>query len=205
MRPFAYNLKALMYRSDVTQQEVARACEVSQSAVSQWLKGVKVPSAHNLLRVCEAFQVTEQDLMSATEGFYTQLTGRACPDDGRKPAIEYAFVSLGDADGERNHPVPSQVAARHPKAYYVEVLFDTMDKVIPPKCVALVDPDLAPHSGSIVAVNDTGRKLYRYLAGNEFVALVPESHADHRDIITKPGEVDMLGVVVWFQAAGELS
>ena len=204
MKPFAYNLKALMYESDVTQQEVARACGVSQSAVSQWLKGTKVPSDHNLQKVCGAFQVTEQDLMSATDGLYSKVTGRACPDDGRKPRFEYAFVSLANEDDGRNHPVPSQIASRHPKAYYIEVLFDTMDKVIPPKCVALVDPDMAPHSGSVVAVNDTGRKLYRYLAGNDFVALVPESHADHRDIITKPGDVDMLGVVVWFQAAKEL-
>ncbi len=204
MKPIAYNLKALMYKANVTQPQFARMVGVSQPAVSQWLRGMKVPSDNSLMRICEVFQVSESDLLSDDAGLYRELTGRNTPLDNSSPRLEYAFTTMEGEQGDR-YPVPTDLAREHPRAFFVEVAFDTLDKVVPVGCVALVDPAMEPHSGSVVCVNDTGRKLYRWLAGNSFVALVPESHdPSWKDVMTDRDSIDLVGVVVWFQAAGEL-
>src|ERR1039457_1172667 len=59
---FAGRLSALMQERKVTQVRLAREFQVSQAAVSKWLKGT-VPSGETLVRLAHFFGVTPEELV----------------------------------------------------------------------------------------------------------------------------------------------
>ena len=82
-----------------------------------------------------------------------------------------------------------------------------MDRVIPDGSLVCVDPDAEPSTGRIVVMEPTEgesvmRRIYR---GNRWVMLVADSWSgEHEDIVLREGDSNrLLGVVVWWQAAGE--
>ncbi len=60
---FVENLKQLMKESNITQTELSKNIGVSQSAISNWLKGVKEPSLTSLWLVADYFGYTIDELL----------------------------------------------------------------------------------------------------------------------------------------------
>ena len=73
----------------------------------------------------------------------------------------------------------------------------------------LIDPDITPQNGQAVAVQiDKGDVLLRVLSrGSSTLMLVADSFEEHEDMVfsgDSQQEVELLGVVVWFQAAADV-
>ncbi len=215
MKPFAYNLEALLYARDMKQEALAAEIGYSQSAVSKWMRGEREPSMPALHRLCETYALTMEDLTNAQGGLYEQVTGNLPPrreldtlDNARRSQYlgrhryEYRVVNLGVVA-----TVPPATERRFPDAYYLQVPTDTVDRLLPKGCIALVDPTLEPRSGDLVAVGtDEEPTFWRYLKASSMTILAPHSgNPEHTDQVFQEGEdIDLVGVVVWFQAAGEL-
>lgn len=216
------NLVALIDRERITQETFARKIGRSQGAVSQWLNGTKPPSMASVKLICNAFNLTENDVISSDNGLYAKLHGLTDAPAGAiaAKASNTAFLPLrgkvhaGDPQDPENLDgmveLPASVAANHPHAYFLEVMGDCMDKVYPDGCLILVDPDRMPADGSIAAVSIDGtdyvmRRLHR---GASSMMLSPEStNPEHRDIVITQEDgrtVNLVGTVVWYQPKKEL-
>lgn len=215
----AENLDALLVKFDITQEALARIAGSSPSSVHRWRHGAQMRSDY-LRRICDAFDLNEDDLLSDKYGLAAKEHGLV-PDGAIKPcASEPAYAPLlgrvhaGEAqEPDVLHdaiPVPYEIIKRHPQGYFLQVEGDCMDNVYPEGCYILIDPEQRPSNGSIAVVSIDGadyvmRRLYR---GANTLILSPDSHnAEHEDMVFTSADehtVEFHGTVVWFQSSKEM-
>lgn len=215
----AENLDALLVKYDMSQEAFARLIGTSSSSVHRWRHGGQM-RADTLHRICSAFDLTEDDLLSDSNGLAAKEHGRI-PDGAIRPcASESAYAPLlgrvhaGKAQEpdvlQDAVPVPYEIIKRHPQGYFLQVEGDCMDNVYPEGCYILIDPEQRPSNGSIAVVSIDGadyvmRRLYR---GANTLILSPDSHnAEYVDMVfaaTTEHTVEFHGTVVWFQSSKEM-
>ena len=89
----AENLDALLVKFDITQEALARIAGSSPSSVHRWRHGAQMRSDY-LRRICEAFDLNEDDLLSDKYGLAAKEHGLV-PDGAIKPcASEPAYAPL---------------------------------------------------------------------------------------------------------------
>ena len=59
----ARTIKELRFEKSVSQEDVAKACQVQQSAVSKWERGATTPSADKIVLLAKFFEVTSDYLL----------------------------------------------------------------------------------------------------------------------------------------------
>lgn len=111
-----------------------------------------------LRRICDAFDLNEDDLLSDKYGLAAKEHGRI-PDGAIKPTTaKPAYAPLlgrvhagkaQEADVLQDAvPVPYEIIKRHPQGYFLQVEGDCMDKVYPEGCYILIDPEQRPSNGA---------------------------------------------------------
>jgi transcriptional regulator with XRE-family HTH domain len=104
---FSQKLRDLMDRKDKTQDDVARACDLSQPAVSKWLKGT-VPGGEQLSRLADLFGVSTDFLLGRETSEAETPHGEA--EETAEPAVRSAAEQLSVL---HDHDPPSfEVAQR---------------------------------------------------------------------------------------------
>lgn len=100
--------------------------------------------------------------------------------------------------------VPVDVDRAFPKAYFLVVRGDSMNKVISENMYALIDPCEELNNGEIgvIRVNGTEATLKRFYKMDDYIMLQPEStNPEHKNqIYTSKEEIDsisILGKLVW--------
>lgn len=207
---------------DITQEELAKVAGVSRGAVSQWEGGFSEPRMSAIQKIADHYGIMKSNIIE-DDGMdiLDPVTRRPRPQGAIAPERdETAYLPLlgrvhaGDPcepdELSETVALPATVADSHPRAYFLHVEGDCMDKVYPEGCLILVDPDREPSSGSIAAVSIDGRDavMRRLLRTPSTIVLAPESfNPEHRDIVVTDAEahtVELYGTVVWFQAAREM-
>lgn len=220
---FGRNIQALIDSdASYTQDSVAKAIDSTVTSVNGWINRGVQPRRSNIERLKDTFGLTDDDLLSDENGLYARL--HAAKQRFGLPLVgssESAFMPfLGHAHaGEFEDPltiegavveVPKSVADNHPRGRVIIVDGDCVNRVITSGSLAVVDPDAEPRDGSIVCASIDGgdfilRKLFR---GAKMLMLSPDSHSDEfEDIVFSDGderELDLVGTVVWHQAAREM-
>lgn len=97
----------------------------------------------------------------------------------------------------------------HPNAFFFEVAGGGMSRTIPDGAMVLVDPDIAPRNGSVVAVEleDGEPYLRRLHRGQDTLMLSADGYEERDDMVFAGSEADsvlILGTVVWYQSGEEL-
>lgn len=205
------NIVALIEREGLNQEAFARRLGVSQPAVSGWVNGTKNPSMSTVKRICEAFGVTEGDILSDGHGVYVQLHGNVVGAGALVPMLGATHMGEAADEEERDRfvEVPASVAKAHPKAFCVHADGGCMDNRYPDDCVLLVDPSMEPFNGCAVLAEMEGyRSVVRvYMRGTGTLLLAADSHSgEYEDIIVGPDDppVTLKGVVVWYQAEDDV-
>ena len=67
MKEFAERLKLLRMGKQLTQVQLAKETELSQSGIALWENGERIPSAQVLLTLAEYFNVTTDYLLGRTD------------------------------------------------------------------------------------------------------------------------------------------
>lgn len=172
----------------------------TREAVTKWENGVSKPRPDTIAQLARIFGVTISELMGEDAGL---RSGVRMPLYG----CTHAGEPMEEIEGDDYAYVPPVVAQNHPRGFLLRVRGGCMDRVIPDGSLVCVDPDAEPSTGRIVVVEPTEgesvmRRIYR---GNRWVMLVADSWSgDHEDIVLREGDRNRLvGVVVWWQAAGE--
>jgi repressor LexA len=205
------NIRELRRRHDLTQEELADALEVSKFSVSRWERGDMAVRERHVERMCELYGVTRDDILSTDHGLAAQLRDPDGPlrSGVRMPLMGWTHAGepMEEIAGDDYAYVPPVVAQNHPRGFLLRVRGGCMDRVIPDGSLVCVDPDAEPSTGRIVVLEPTEgesvmRRIYR---GNRWVMLVADSWSgEHEDIVLREGDSNrLLGVVVWWQAAGE--
>lgn len=211
--PFNTKLRELRKRAGLTQEQLAEIVGASTPSISDWENSLPRPRLQKHIdALCDFFNISENDLLYGdTASFGLPL----------KASTESAFLPyLGHAHaGEFADPltiddnvveVPKSVADRHPRGRVITVDGDCVNRVIPSGSIAVVDPDVEPQSGSLVCASiDSGdfilRRMFR---GGRKLMLSPDSfNEEYDDMIFDENddhELDLIGTVVWHQAAREM-
>lgn len=208
------NLVALIDRERITQDTFARKIGRSQGAVSQWLNGSKVPSMASVKRICDAFGLAEDDVISADKGLYAKLHGLALearPSSVLVPLLGTTHMGeFADEDEcDRMVEVPANVVEAHPGGFCVHADGECMNNRYPSDSVLFVDPHMQPFDGcAVLAETDQYQSIVRkYSKGSTSLMLSPDSHSSSfEDIIVRSDDapVKLKGVVVWYQAEKDL-
>lgn len=196
----AENIRAARQARGMTQQELADRLDLTPNAVTMWESGRSKPRTAMMPLLAEILGTTTGELLGEDAGL---RSGVRMPLMGWTHAGE-PMEEIADDDYAY---VPPVVAERHPRGFLLRVRGGCMDRVIPDGSLVCVDPDAEPSTGRIVVLEPTEgesvmRRIYR---GNRWVMLVADSWSgDHEDIVLREGDRNrLLGVVVWWQAAGE--
>ena len=214
------NIDALLVKHDLTQEALARIAGVTPGSVTGWRKGSR-PRKEAISRLCEYFNISEDDLISDHYGLAAKEHGRYAMPDGAMPVVPSSatvpLLTLGRvhagamADEEEvahRVEVPASVCENHPRAFALEVEGDCMDRVIPEGSHVLVDPDREPGNGSIAVVETEAYRavMRRWYRGSSTLMLTADSHSEQEDMVFGPedGPVRVIGTVVWWQAPREM-
>lgn len=214
------NIDALLVKHDLTQEALARIAGVTPGSVTGWRKGSR-PRKEAISRLCEYFNISEDDLISDHYGLAAKEHGRYAIPDGAMPVVPSSatvpLLTLGrvhagamTAEEEVAHrvEVPASVCENHPRAFALEVEGDCMDRVIPEGSHVLVDPDREPGNGSIAVVETEAYRavMRRWYRGSSTLMLTADSHSEQEDMVFGPedGPVRVVGTVVWWQAPAEM-
>lgn len=213
------NIDALLVKFDITQEALARIAEVAPSSVNGWRNGA-VPRKNAIEKMCQALEITRDDIMSDEFGLAAKEHGRV-PSGAKlpsEPRPAYApllgRVHAGDACEpdiiDDRIPIPYEVRSAHPDGYFLEVEGNCMSRVYPEGCHIYIDPRQQPRNGSVAVVSIDGadyvmRRLYNT---GRTIVLSPDSWDDSYEDIVITGEdertVEYVGTVVWFQPAEEM-
>ena len=174
--------------------------QVTREAVTKWENDRSKPRPDTIAQLAALFGMTISELMGEDAGL---RSGVRMPLYGWTHAGEPMEEIVGDDYAY----VPPIVAQNHPRGFLLRVRGGCMDRVIPDGSLVCVDPDAEPSTGRIVVLEPTEgesvmRRIYR---GSSHVMLVADSWSgEHEDIVLREGDQNrLLGVVVWWQAAGE--
>lgn len=213
------NIDALLVKFDITQEALARIAGVAPSSVNGWRNGA-VPRKNAIEKMCQALEITRDDIMSDEFGLAAKEHGRV-PSGAKlpsEPRPAYApllgRVHAGDACEpdiiDDRIPIPYEVRSAHPDGYFLEVEGNCMSRVYPDGCHIYIDPRQQPRNGSVAVVSIDGadyvmRRLYNT---GRTIVLSPDSWDDSYEDIVITGEdertVEYVGTVVWFQPAEEM-
>lgn len=214
------NIDALLVKHDLTQEALARIAGVTPGSVTGWRKGSR-PRKEAISRLCEYFNISEDDLISDHYGLAAKEHGRYAMPDGAMPVVPSSatvpLLTLGrvhagamtdEEEVAHRVEVPASVCENHPRAFALEVEGDCMDRVIPEGSHVLVDPDREPGNGSIAVVETESYRavMRRWYRGSSTLMLTADSHAEQEDMVFGPedGPVRVVGTVVWWQAPSEM-
>lgn len=214
------NIDALLVKFDITQEALARIAGVAPSSVNGWRNGA-VPRKNAIERMCEALEISRDDIMSDEYGLAAKEHGRYAMPDGAMPVVPssatvpllaigrvHAGAMTDEEEVAHRVEVPASVCENHPRAFALEVEGDCMDRVIPEGSHVLVDPDREPGNGSIAVVETEAYRavMRRWYRGSSTLMLTADSHAEQEDMVFGPedGPVRVVGTVVWWQAPAEM-
>ena len=184
------NIHAIRGNFGLSQEQLAAIAEVSQTSVSAWECGQTIPRFSNAVRIIESLPgLTMDDIYSQVLGYARRVLQQAQPDSGSSFGFVPLYGSIAAGAPiemlqiEEIHPVPNTLLLRYPKAFYLRVKGESMNRVLPNGSYALV-------------------KRVRKL--NNGIALEPDSN----DPTYKPQVFDygdgeretlsVIGRVVWF-------
>jgi repressor LexA len=221
---FSKNLEELMRKLDVTQEEIAKSAGVTPGAVSGWRRGAQ-PRKEALRNLCDKFDLSEDDLMSDEFGLAAKSNHSSI--SGFIPFVNLKRHSKQPRDAQQKIAIPQQIAEKYPDAYALTTEDDGMSKQIPIGSHVIINPtQTSPKNGSVVAVKlldpialqefgslwnikqDILLRIW-YLGTTNLMLSSSSYRTDLEDIIMKRDDItnsiDILGTVVWFQAADEIS
>jgi repressor LexA len=202
---FAERVKSLRESADMTQEELAKRMDVSRPTVTSWESGKIRPRLARLDDLASLLGTTSYYLLNG-DG---PKTIEVRPTSATVPLQVLGVTCMGDGDEQEADAiveVPEGVAMRHPSMFVVHGIGPCMSRRFPEDAVLGVDPSIGPRTGDVVLARDEahGSFVHVYLAGSGGTVMLSADSWEEgfEDIVVGPRDppVEVLGVVVWYQA-----
>lgn len=208
-----YELKKVRKASGVSQVEAAERFGVPLSTYRNWEQCKNMPRDNSTIKeMADYFGVSMEALFGydmVEPGAFADLPEY---EDSRFRLVPmFGRIAAGTPiamEGAEDHiPVPREVMARHPRAFLLRVDGESMNRVLPNGCYALVDPDdkePVDNRAYAVCVNgyDATVKRVRRLA-NGFELAPDSTDPTYRPMVYDYGvegtdEITVIGRVFWY-------
>ncbi|EEM02013.1 hypothetical protein bmyco0002_56320 [Bacillus pseudomycoides] len=207
------NIKKLRDKHNLSQKELGEIAGVSDKAVSTWEKGLKEPRMGVIQKIADHFGILKSDIIEDQDSKVTHIRPNQ-PEikNNCKPVPLLGAIAAGTplemVAVEEWVNIPVEITDCHPHAFLLRVVGDSMNKVVPPNALALIDPDIEIRNGDVaaVAVNGFDATLKRFYKFQDGVTLEPESYnPEHKTQFydSKTQEftpVVVKGKLVWYMA-----
>ena len=160
-----------------SQQQLADAIGATQQTIQRYESGARDIKSSVIIKLSEALGVTISYLL----GLETSTTNHADAEMTEVPL--YGAIAAGTpiemltVDG--SYPIPTHVRKKYPDSYLLKVEGESMNRILPNGCYALVDPtqtadcDGAPYAVCVNGYNATIKRVRKLNNGFE---LVPDSN-----------------------------
>lgn len=157
-----------------TQQDLAERMGTTQQTIQRYERGTRSLRASVLARLSEVLDVTVAYLLGMSED--------DAPRAGTVDVPLYGPIAVGkpleEAESEP-YPIPTEVRGRWPHAFLLRIEGESMDRILPSGCYALVDPcaaidyDGQPYAVRVGDLGPTVRRVRRIPGG---LRLAPDSN-----------------------------
>ncbi len=211
------NINAIRIDRGLTQRELAERLGVKQTTVSSWECGKSLPSKPNIERIESAFGVSFDLVVSDEGGYAAKRRERrmkrmralhAVAEDAPTAPVLGPIAAGKPADMQERADaffVPKALKDRYPRAFYLIVRGNSMNRTMPDGCLALVDPlqrEANPHDAFAVRIGREEATVKRVRATEDGIELVPDSFDPSFAPIafvngSSVQDVEILGKVVW--------
>ena len=165
------NIKRFRMDRDWTQEQLAEKVGVTRSTVTQWETGWSKPRMGAVEKLAAVFGVSTSDMVNDQSDISNFVDVPLYGSIAAGTPIEMHAV-------DSSHPVPTKIRERYPDAFLLKVEGDSMNRILPNGCYALVDPrQTADCNGApyAVCVNGYDATIKRVRKLNNGFELVPDS------------------------------
>ena len=178
------NIKRLRDLNDLTQEQLAEKLGVTRESVVKWETGKMNIRDRHVSKIVELFGVEPDDIKAENFGLASQeqkavvfspsYSYSVAPIVGNVAAGE-ACEAIENIEGELM--IPPAFESDHPKAKFLKISGESMNKYFQSGSYALYDPDLEVRDGDIavVIVNGDEATVKRVFFAGDTVVLHPES------------------------------
>lgn len=166
------NIKRLRMDRDWTQEQLAEKVGVTRSTVTQWETGWSKPRMGAVEKLAAVFGVSTSDMVNDQSDISNFVDVPLYGSIAAGTPIEMHAV-------DSSHPVPTKVREKYPDSFLLKVEGDSMNRILPNGCYALVDPrQTADCNGApyAVCVNGYDATIKRVRKLNNGFELVPDSN-----------------------------
>lgn len=170
------NIKALREHADLSQEELGKRIGKTRSAISQYEAGKIVPRMGVIEDLASVFGVKKSEIIGDTS------VGNLYSDSAFVDVPLLGSIAAGTpmemVETEETHQVPVKVMEKYPDAKLLKVSGNSMNKILPDGCYALVDPcddverDNQPYAVCVNGHDATIKRVHKLDNGFE---LVPDS------------------------------
>lgn len=186
-----------------SQQDLAEKMDTTQQTIQRYESGSRDIKSSVLIKLSAVLGVTISYLLG--------MENTSIPNNDLVEVPLYGAIAAGTPiemiPVENSQPVPSEVRRRYPDAFLLKVEGDSMNKILPNGCYALVDPcATVEHNGApyAVCVNGYDATIKRVNRLNNGFELVPDSndptYSKQVFNYNEPGTqtITVIGEVVYF-------
>ena len=185
MPKYPNNLRSIRMREHRTQEWAASILGLTVQAYQPYEYGARELKPSMLRKLAPALNSTAMEILGLEDEPWVikaKPTSKTVPVVGR---IAAGCAREAIEDTSERWYVPDTTFEDHPKAFYLVVGGDSMDRIIPEGAYVLIDPEAEVHSGDVAAVlvNGFDATLKRIYFAGDTIVLHPESHnPEHHDV-----------------------
>ena len=196
-------------KSGLTQKEVSAKTGIPLGTIRRWEQGQNDPDLNSLIQLIKLYGVS---LDAILEMGITGDNSVNCNRNSRMTSVPLlsgitATASIEVINSDETYDIPSDIYDRYPQAFLLKVVGDSMNRVLPNGCYALVNPcqeASKPMKAYAVCVNGFDATIKRVKPLSNGYELIPDSIDptyrpqifDFNEIDTQP--VSIIGEVVWY-------
>ena len=186
-----------------SQQDLAEKMDTTQQTIQRYESGSRDIKSSVLIKLSAVLGVTISYLLG--------MENTSIPNNDMVEVPLYGAIAAGTPiemiPVENSQPVPSEVRRRYPSAFLLKVEGDSMNRILPNGCYALVDPcEAVEHNGApyAVCVNGYDATIKRVNKLNNGFELAPDSndptYSQQVFNYNEPGTqtITVIGEVVYF-------
>lgn len=189
-----------------SQQRLAEELGTTQQTIQRYESGSRDIKSGTIIKLSKALGVTVAYLLGMTDSSSTTDTSLQFVDVPLYGSIA-AGMPIEMIPVDDMHPIPIKVRDKHPDSFLLKVEGESMNKVLPNGCYALIEPcneithDNDPYAICVNGFNATIKRVKKLANGFQ---LVPDSTDPTYPVQTfnynEPDteEITVIGKVVWY-------
>ena len=196
-------------KSRLTQKEVSAKTGIPLGTIRRWEQGQNDPDLNSLIQLIKLYGVSLESILEIEVAGDNSVNRNRNSRMMSAPLLSRitATTSIEAITSDETYDIPSDIYERFPQAFLLKVEDDSMNRVLPNGCCALINPcqeASKPMKAYAVCVNGFDATIKRVKPLSNGYELIPDSIdptfrpqiIDFNEIDTQP--VSIIGEVVWY-------